>query len=84
MIAKLKTYLSLILSGLVSLLAVIYFRSEAKRQKERAEHSKAKADEMKAAIDSVHKQYSQARKDQAKRKETEDAIKRDSFLDYFE
>lgn len=83
--ANIKKYLVALLGTLASALAVLYFRKEALFQKSKREQAEAAAKANEQAIDNVRDQMNEISAQQAqKQKDRKDAVKRDSFLDYFE
>lgn len=83
--SKLKEYLVALLGALASALAVLYFRKEALFQKEKAKQAERAAESSQAAVNSMREQSKDIREKQAQQADERDnAVKSDTYLDYFE
>jgi predicted membrane protein len=78
MITKFKLYGAAMLAFFLSLLTAKYYQSKARKYQKIVVKAKAEADNLKAQRNAAIKHQQQYQK------EIEDAVKNDSYLDYFD
>lgn len=77
-LTKLKLYSAAVLTFLLTLLTAKYYRGKAKQKEREIKREKAKIHNLKAQVEAAK------RAQERHKKEIEDALKDDSYLDYFD